>query len=170
MFGSCPERPVGRRPLAADALDLARERRPDDGDSAAKAETGGGDEAHVADPRVRQLARPSPMDGPTQRGPVRRPHRRQVVPSEGPVLAAASILLALCDMRTLYLRNVPDEVGARLEALAAREGLSLSAFATRELSVLARRADNPALLAGLPDLKSEAEGVVVDIEDGRKGR
>lgn len=73
-------------------------------------------------------------------------------------------------MRTLYLRNVPDEVGARLEALASREGLSLSAFATRELSLLARRADNPALLAGLPDLKLDAEDVVVHIEEGRKRR
>ena len=55
-------------------------------------------------------------------------------------------------MRTLYLRNVPDEVGDRLEQLAAREGMSLSAFAVRELAAVARRADNPALLASLPDL------------------
>jgi plasmid stability protein len=49
-------------------------------------------------------------------------------------------------MRTLYLRNVPDEVGERLERMAAREGLSVSALAVRELSVASRRADNPALL------------------------
>ena len=82
----------------------------------------------------------------------------------------ASRLLALCNMRTLYLRNVPDEVGAKLERLAAREGLSVSAFATRELAVIARRADNPALLANLPDLAVDAEDVVADIEGGRPAR
>ncbi|HNA49562.1 MAG TPA: hypothetical protein PK594_01790 [Mycobacterium sp.] len=46
-------------------------------------------------------------------------------------------------MRTLYLRNVPDEVGAQLDELARREGLSLSAFAVRELAAVARRAENP---------------------------
>ena len=55
-------------------------------------------------------------------------------------------------MKTLYLRNVPDEVSERLAALAAREGLSVSALAVRELAVAARRADNPALLGDLPDL------------------
>ena len=73
-------------------------------------------------------------------------------------------------MRTLYLRNVPDEVGERLERLAAREGLSLSAFATRELASISRRADNPALLAGLPDLGVDADVVVADVEAGRAAR
>lgn len=79
-------------------------------------------------------------------------------------------LLALCDMRTLYLRNVPDEVGEKLERLAAREGLSLSAFATRALAAVARRADNPALLADLPDLGVDAEQVADDVEAGRAER
>lgn len=79
-------------------------------------------------------------------------------------------MLAFCDMRTLYLRNVPDAVGERLERLAAREGLSLSAFATRELAVVSRRADNPALLAGLPDLAVDADSVVADVEAGRARR
>lgn len=83
-------------------------------------------------------------------------------------LAARS--LALCDMRTLYLRNVPDEVGERLERLAAREGLSLSAFATRELAAIARRADNPALLAQLPDVGVDAGAVVAAVEAGRTAR
>ena len=82
----------------------------------------------------------------------------------------ATILLAYCDMRTLYLRNVPDEVGERLERLAAREGISLSAFATRELAVISRRDENPALLAALPDLGVEAQSVVDDIEAGRAAR
>lgn len=79
-------------------------------------------------------------------------------------------MLAFCDMRTLYLRNVPDEVGERLERLAAREGMSLSAFASRELAAISRRADNPALLAGLPDLGVEADAVVADVEAGRASR
>lgn len=73
-------------------------------------------------------------------------------------------------MKTLYLRNVPEEVGRRLELLAARQGLSVSSFAVRELSEVARRADNPALLGDLPDLAVSAEDVVVDLQAGRAGR
>ena len=80
------------------------------------------------------------------------------------------MVLAFCDMRTLYLRNVPDEVGERLERLAAREGMSVSAFATRELAMVARRADNPALLADLPDLGVDATSIVDALEVGRAGR
>ena len=86
------------------------------------------------------------------------------------MLQNAVFLLALCDMKTLYLRNVPDDVGERLERLAAREGLSVSAFATRELAVIARRADNPALLADLPDLTMDAQNIVADVEAGRAAR
>lgn len=73
-------------------------------------------------------------------------------------------------MRTLYIRNVPDDVGERLERLAAREGLSMSAFAARELSIIARRADNPALLAHLPDLGVGATSIVGALEKGRAER
>jgi plasmid stability protein len=73
-------------------------------------------------------------------------------------------------MKVLYLRNVPDDVAERLERLAAREGLSVSAFAVRELAWVAFRADNPALLAGLPDLGVEARSVVDDVEAGRAER
>ncbi len=73
-------------------------------------------------------------------------------------------------MRVLYLRNVPDEVGERLERLAAREGLSVSAFAVRELAWVAYRADNPALLAALPDLGVDARGIVDDLGAGRAER
>lgn len=79
----------------------------------------------------------------------------------------ASSVLALCDMKTLYLRNVPDAVVERLEALAAREGLSVSALAVKELSIAGMRADNPALLGDLPDLGLDAAAVVADIEAGR---
>jgi plasmid stability protein len=73
-------------------------------------------------------------------------------------------------MKILYLRNVPDDVAERLERLAAREGLSVSAFAVRELAWVAFRADNPALLAALPDLGVEARTVLDDVEDGRAER
>lgn len=79
-------------------------------------------------------------------------------------------VLALCDMATLYLRSVPDEVRRRLEALAAREGLSVSAFAVRELTEASRRADNLALLGDLPDLAVSAEDIVGDLRAGRAGR
>lgn len=73
-------------------------------------------------------------------------------------------------MGTLYLRNVPDEVSERLATLAAREGLSVSSFAVRELTQAARRADNLALLDGLPDLGVPAADVVGDLEAGRATR
>jgi plasmid stability protein len=73
-------------------------------------------------------------------------------------------------MRTLYLRNVPDEVSERLALLAAREGMSVSAFAVRELAEAARRADNAALLGELPDLDVAAEDVVADLDAGRSAR
>lgn len=73
-------------------------------------------------------------------------------------------------MATLYLRDVPDEVVARLRVLAAREGVSVSALATRELAQLSRRADNPALLRGLPDLGVDADEVVADLAAARAGR
>lgn len=73
-------------------------------------------------------------------------------------------------MKTLYLRNVPDDVSAGLAALAAREGLTVSSFALRELSHAARRAHNPALLADLPDLDVPAKVVLADLEAGRSAR
>ena len=62
-------------------------------------------------------------------------------------------MLALCNMRTLYLRNVPDEVVQRLERMAKYEGTSVNAVAIRELAEASRRIDNAALLESLPDYK-----------------
>jgi plasmid stability protein len=73
-------------------------------------------------------------------------------------------------MKTLYLRNVPDDVSQRLAALAAREGLSLSSLAVRELTEAAKRCDTPALLGELPDLDVTVEDVVADLEAGRSAR
>lgn len=87
-----------------------------------------------------------------------------------PANVSASKVLAPHDMRTLYLRNVPDDVGERLERLAAREGTSLSAFAARELAQISQRADNPALLAGLPDLSVDAGSITADLDVGRSER
>jgi len=82
----------------------------------------------------------------------------------------ASQALAFCDMRTLYLRNVPDDVVERLERLAARDATSVGAVAVRELAEVSRRADNPALLGALPDLGVDAATIVSDIEAGRADR
>lgn len=73
-------------------------------------------------------------------------------------------------MRTLYLRNVPESVGERLAWLAKREGLSLSAFAVRELSLIARRADNPTLLDGLPSVDVTPDDILAALDEGRAPR
>lgn len=73
-------------------------------------------------------------------------------------------------MSTLYLRNVPEDVSEKLSQLAARAGMSVSAFAVRELASVARRADNPRLLGDLPDLGVAPELVVGDLEAGRAAR
>jgi len=73
-------------------------------------------------------------------------------------------------MRTLYLRNVPDDVSERLASLAAREGLSVSTFAVRELTEASRRADNAALLGELADLDVSAHDVTADLDAARSTR
>ena len=87
------------------------------------------------------------------------------------MLARCAItMLAFCDMRTLYLRNVPEDVVQRLGVLAAREAMSVSALAVRELAIVSRRADNAALLGDLPDLDVEASDIVADLHRGRAER
>lgn len=70
-------------------------------------------------------------------------------------------------MRTLYLRNVADDVVQRLERLAARDATSVGAVAVRELSEVSRRADNPALLGILPDLNIDVATIVDDLDRER---
>lgn len=70
-------------------------------------------------------------------------------------------------MKTLHLRDVPDEVMERLERLAKREHMSVSAFVVRELTDLPRRADNPDLLGGLPDSKVRVEDILADLDEAR---
>lgn len=73
-------------------------------------------------------------------------------------------------MRTLYLRNVPDDVVERLERLAARDGSSVNAVAVRELAEVSRRADNPVLIGALPDLGVEVSDILDDLDVARAAR
>ena len=73
-------------------------------------------------------------------------------------------------MRTLYLRNVPDEVVERLERLAARDGTSVSAVAVRELADVSRRVDNPVLLGRLPDLDVDLASILAGLDSERADR
>lgn len=79
-------------------------------------------------------------------------------------------MLPLSDLRTLYLRDVPDDVVQRLQGLAKRDATSVGAPAVRELSEVSRRADNPALLGVLPDLGIDAATVVDDLDRERTPR
>jgi len=85
-------------------------------------------------------------------------------------MQTTTCVLAVCDMRTLYLRNVPDEVVERLERLAARDRMSVTAVAVRELEEVSRRVDNPVLLRSLPDLDVDPVSVVADVGTGRAER
>jgi hypothetical protein len=71
-------------------------------------------------------------------------------------------------VRTLYLRNVPDDVVARLERLARTANMSLTAVAIRELDAASRRVDNADLLATLPDLRIPAEEIVEHVHADRR--
>ena len=73
-------------------------------------------------------------------------------------------------MRTLYIRNVPDDVAERLERMAARRGVSLNALAVRELTEVAGRCDNYALLADLSSVGIPVEEIVAELERGRNER
>lgn len=79
-------------------------------------------------------------------------------------------MLALCDMKTLYLRNVPEDVVRRLQQLADHDGTSVGAVAVRELSDVSRRAENPALLGELPDLGVDPLAIVDGVEQVRAYR
>lgn len=86
------------------------------------------------------------------------------------MLCCATSLLALCNMRTLYLRNVPDDVVERLERLAARDATSVGAVAVRELAEVSRRADNSALLGSLPDHDVDTATIRDDLDAERAAR
>jgi hypothetical protein len=79
-------------------------------------------------------------------------------------------MLALCNMRTLYLRNVPDEVVARLERMAKLEGTSVNSVAIRELAEASRRVDNAALLGSLPDYDVPLSEILEELDRSRAER
>jgi hypothetical protein len=70
-------------------------------------------------------------------------------------------------MRTLYLRNVPDEVVERLEEQAKAESISVNTLAVRELVEVSRRFNNRALFAALPKLDITREEILEDIREIR---
>lgn len=76
-------------------------------------------------------------------------------------------MLALCDMRTLYLRNVPDEVANALEELARAQSMSVSALAVRELKAAVAFRLNADILYAQPDLAVELDDVVAAVRSGR---
>ena len=95
--------------------------------------------------------------------------------SSGDEVGPASRLLAKCKqsgyghrMRTLHLRNVPDEVMDRLERMARAASTSVTAVAIRELDAATRRVDNAALLATLPDLDIPTETIVEQLQSDRR--
>jgi plasmid stability protein len=73
-------------------------------------------------------------------------------------------------MRTLYLRNVPDEVYVNLDVLAKRAGVSMNAMAIQELSRSTRRAVNGLVLDSLPELDVSLDAIVEAIDEGRAER
>ena len=79
-------------------------------------------------------------------------------------------MLALCNMRTLYLRNVPDEVVDRLERMAKRQGISLNAVAIRELAEASRVVDNAALLESLPPRDITMAQILENLDESRSER
>ena len=70
-------------------------------------------------------------------------------------------------MKTLYLRNVPDEVAAALEQLAQQEAMSVSALAVRELKAAGAFRANADLLWAQPDLRVTIDDVVDAVRSGR---
>lgn len=73
-------------------------------------------------------------------------------------------------MRTLYLRNVPDDVVRRLQVLAERDGTSVGAVAVRELADVSRRADNADLLGALADLRVTPDEITGGLDQERGAR
>lgn len=71
-------------------------------------------------------------------------------------------------MRSLEIRNVPDDLIERLELLARASNTSVEAVAIRELEMATRRADNAALLATLPDRSLPTDDIVQHVHASRR--
>lgn len=88
---------------------------------------------------------------------------------------SASYVLVTCKqsgyaerVRTLHLRNVPDDVMDRLERMARAASTSVTAVAIRELDAATRRVDNAALVATLPNLEIATETIVEHLDSERR--
>lgn len=73
-------------------------------------------------------------------------------------------------MATVYIRNVPSDVVERLEMLAGRAGMSVSAYCARVLGDVSRAAANPGILDALPHHGVTADDVVDAVGSGRAER
>lgn len=70
-------------------------------------------------------------------------------------------------MKTLRIRNVPNDVVDRLRAIAKRDGISVNTLAVRELEMASRRATNAVLFGRLPHREISVDEIVSAIDDGR---
>lgn len=70
-------------------------------------------------------------------------------------------------MKTLYLRNVPDVVVERLEALSSEAGMSVSAYAVQQLASRSAALHNKGLLETLPRIEVEREDILQALGEGR---
>lgn len=76
----------------------------------------------------------------------------------------------MAQVKTIYLRNVPDEVSDRLKLLAEQAGMSVNAWVVRELGELSRVAQNAALLDQLPDTGVTSGEVLETLDESRARR
>lgn len=77
------------------------------------------------------------------------------------------MLLASCNMKTLYLRNVPDDLAQSLEELARRDSMSLNAVALRELRQAVAFRRNADLLWAQPTTDVTVADIVAAVRTGR---
>lgn len=76
-------------------------------------------------------------------------------------------MLASCDMKTLYLRNVPDDVSAALEELASAESMSVSALAIRELAAAVAFRRNADIIWSTTEVEIGIDDIVDEVRRGR---
>lgn len=70
-------------------------------------------------------------------------------------------------MKTIYLRNVPDELSADLEQMAAEQAMSVNALAVRELAAAVAFRRNVDIVRQSPDLELDLSDIVAAVRDGR---
>lgn len=70
-------------------------------------------------------------------------------------------------MKTLYLRNVPDDVSAALEELASAESMSVSALAVRELAAAVAFRRNADIIWSTAEVEIGIDDIVDEVRRGR---